>query len=227
MFFDGTRKFKPQFPIFCWTDHHTNSDARWTQNQAKSCWTWKWELRFKKSHTTSDIVYVPINYIRNRHYDFVKWCFTKPCTTSVVVYVPINYIRNRHYDFVKWRFTKSYTTSDVVYLPVNYIRNRHYDFAKRRFTKSYLTSDQVHIPINYIRNCHYDFVKRRFSKSYTTSDVWWTCHHDLKSCFQFNHGNNNKWGFKPDQLMMPWWKDEHKFANYHNDKLKMLVVSCD
>ena len=30
------------------------------------------KLRFKKSHTTSDVVYVSINYIRNRHYDFLN-----------------------------------------------------------------------------------------------------------------------------------------------------------
>ena len=30
------------------------------------------KLQFKKSHTTSDIVYVSINYIRNRHYDFLN-----------------------------------------------------------------------------------------------------------------------------------------------------------
>ena len=48
--------------------------------------------------------------------------------TSDVVYVPINYIRNGHYDFENRRFSKSYTTSDVVYVPMNYIRNRHYDF---------------------------------------------------------------------------------------------------
>ena len=51
--------------------------------------------------------------------------------TSDVVYVPINYIRNRHYDFLNHGLKKSHTTSDVVYVPINYIRNRHYDFLNR------------------------------------------------------------------------------------------------
>ena len=44
--------------------------------------------------------------------------------TSDVVYVPINYIRNHHYDFENQRFSKLYMTSDVVYVPIIYIRNR-------------------------------------------------------------------------------------------------------
>ena len=69
--------------------------------------------RFKKSHTTSDVVYVPINYIRNHHYDFENCWFSKSHTTSDIIYVPINYIRNHHYDFENRRFSKSHTTSDV------------------------------------------------------------------------------------------------------------------
>ena len=69
--------------------------------------------QFKKSHMTSDVVYVPINYIRNRHYDFESRQFSKSHMTSDVVYVPINYIRNHHYHFENWRFSKSHTNSDV------------------------------------------------------------------------------------------------------------------
>ena len=72
--------------------------------------------------------------------------------TFDVVYVPINNIRNCHYDFENCRFSKSYTTSDVVYVSINYIRNRHYDFFNsalknliplltHRLSKSYMTSD--------------------------------------------------------------------------------------
>ena len=58
------------------------------------------KLQFKKSHTTSDKVYIPINYIRNCHYDFLNQQFTKSYMTPDIVYVPINYIRNCHYDFL-------------------------------------------------------------------------------------------------------------------------------
>ena len=51
--------------------------------------------------------------------------------TSDIVYVPINYIRNHHYNFLNQRFTKLYMTPDIVYIPINYIRNHHYDFLNR------------------------------------------------------------------------------------------------
>ena len=71
-------------------------------HQKSSLRTFK--LQFKKSHTTSGLVYVPINYIKNRHYDFENRQFSKSHMTSDIVYVPINYIRNRHYDFENRRF---------------------------------------------------------------------------------------------------------------------------
>ena len=40
--------------------------------------------RVKKSHMTSDIVYVPINYIRNHHYNFLNRNLKKSHPTSDV-----------------------------------------------------------------------------------------------------------------------------------------------
>ena len=56
-------------------------------------------------------------------------------------------------------------------------------------TKSHMTSDVVYVPINLSLR----FWEPWFTKSHTTSDeLVITISSELKSGFQFNHGNNNK-----------------------------------
>ena len=77
------------------------------------------------------------------------------------------------------------------------LKNRvQHEIRQNNFlSKSHMTSDVVHVPINYIRNHHYDFLNcslKNLMRLLMFDELVITISCELRSCFQFNYGNNNK-----------------------------------